>query len=1296
MDSSNRIKVGVRVRPLSESEINSLSNPNDRSGSVILSSQNEVLIGKNTFKFDWAFPPQAGQDDLYFSLGKPLVSSLFEGHNTTLFAYGQTGSGKTYTMGSLLDFQDGIIPSTIKEIFERKVNEESTKSTFSSIEISFNYIEIYKEECFDLLAHECSKKVKVELRENSLNETYLEGVTSLSVSSIQELQQLLSKASKNRQFNKTEMNSNSSRSHTILTLIIKLFKNEEINGNKDDEMVLENDENSSLPSSSYTLVRMNLVDLAGSERAKKTKASGDILQEGISINKGLLALGNVVNALSLRLTKKNTHIHVPYRESKLTRLLKDSLGGNSKTILLACLSPSILNYDETINTLRFASRTSSLFNKSSLAASTYLNENPQALIKELNKLKEQLKGLQTKYDDLLHSSNSNSTNNFIPPSSTSAPLPSSPSSDLSSLLSSQKLCFSLRHILSQCFAEDLLINDEDLSLIQNEIKEIRSLYNISSYEGMKLDEYFVKEENEEEGQGEEGEDLFINLIKELGEVPKIVEIIDELKNLETHLEKIISNLSPVTSTSSSISPKSSSSTVSTFTSNSSLLPSTIEDKNPSSLPGTTTIASKSSTFNSHDESSDNISEEDLEDIMKFIKRTNELTQQEFEEKGEDDIEEENEKDEKALTEINYEEEEKKLKLEEEKLMKILKSKENELNLKKENISKYELSIKNLNNEIEKEKKNLLELSSGNNTSNKENIRQVSNFNLSSASKNIIPKRSSIAFGSSSSASSSLNDPKIKQIIKEKSLIINEKIKNLKLKENEIIKMKKNYKNLEIDYDKINKNYLNIKNNKKVLIKKLENSMQENKNLLKSNEKNNLSIQKYQKDLINLEENYNKKEKILKLKLENTQKEKSWLNELLKKKLLKESSTNSTHSSNTSGSHISSSTSSSSASSSASCANSSTFYTTKQLKEFLNEEISKEKKLSVLKGELLYEIKERNTLKNMKMKKKSRLVLLRINSYEYKIIKEEIESLNSEISQKNERINQINKEIYRVNEETSLNNSSQNSLFPPPITYSNTTSSSTASSSAPFNNSNPFNNVNNLKNAKELLKNLWDLYKKELVEKEKNTFIINNLNEKLLLVEEEDKENSEKDSDDDSDDDSNNVEDDEEFILSDEESEDSDDDYSNKKKKKRSSSHITSSSNFNKNSNKKLRLSEDSDLNSSSSSLSSNDESFENKNENNKKNWNKFTVKELKQELSSRNLPTSGLKSELVERIIKYEDENSTSNSFMSIQLNKIEESYQNLLNSLDLDSLVQSNSTSIPSISSVNNDFIKNKAMISL
>ncbi|CAH8626714.1 unnamed protein product [Schistosoma curassoni] len=334
------VKVGVRVRPLSNSEVNDgsstcLSYPNE---------ENQLIIGNDRlFGFDYVFKETDSQEHVYKKAALPMVESILKGYNATLFAYGQTGSGKTYTMGtciseSVVEESAGIVPRIIKDLFERMPNYEYEYT------MKVSFVEIYKEDIHDLLGEDVSASLQIR-EENQL--VKIPGLTETVVTSPEEVLYLLHCGSTKRSVASTAMNLKSSRSHAILTLCFLLRpKITEMNGKNTEDTLT---------------AKLHLVDLAGSERIKKTHAEGDRLKEGIDINRGLLALGNVISALCERDAKKRSHI--PYRDSRLTRLLQDSLGGNSTTLMLACVSPADINMEETLNTLRYANRARLIKNK---------------------------------------------------------------------------------------------------------------------------------------------------------------------------------------------------------------------------------------------------------------------------------------------------------------------------------------------------------------------------------------------------------------------------------------------------------------------------------------------------------------------------------------------------------------------------------------------------------------------------------------------------------------------------------------------------------------------------------------------------------------------------------------------------------------------------------------------------------------------------------------------------------------------------------------------------------------------
>lgn len=451
-------------------------------------------------------------------------------------------------MGTTTEFEHGVMPYAITDIFDRKASilQENMQTTniedicSKQMTIELSYIEIYMEECYDLLSSvtnkEVNEKKKLDLRESQTGETYLDGLVSIPVYNVQEVSQYISMANKLRSTNKTAMNNASSRSHAIVTLTIR-----------------------TITSDTTLISKLNLVDLAGSERAKKTMASGDILQEGISINKGLLALGNVVTALSTKakkeagnLTKEANgksnqigHVHVPYRESKLTRLLKDSLGGNGVTSLLACVSPASSNLDETQNTLRFATRTSNIVNSAKVNRDM-ANSDMNTMVREVNKLRDQLMQLQHKYDLVLLNQTSTQTQQQLIPSSslsTIQTLSSLSSQDLEQYkVVCQKLLISLRTLLMQCFAEDYYIEEEELTHITDHLKEIASMFQIPPNPNQTKaieEEILAFTDNDDFMNADNMQAFTMKLEDMMNEMPNILSIIDDIKYLETYFSSSI-------------------------------------------------------------------------------------------------------------------------------------------------------------------------------------------------------------------------------------------------------------------------------------------------------------------------------------------------------------------------------------------------------------------------------------------------------------------------------------------------------------------------------------------------------------------------------------------------------------------------------------------------------------------------------------------------------------------------------------------------------------------------------------
>ncbi|RMD42571.1 hypothetical protein DV735_g2545, partial [Chaetothyriales sp. CBS 134920] len=302
-------------------------------------SRSVVPMGKKvkdqTFGFDRIFDENATQDDVYVETAKPLLDSVLDGYNATVFAYGATGCGKTHTITGTAQ-QPGIIFLTMQELFDRIGECQEEKVT----EISLSYLEIYNETIRDLLVPS-ETKAGLMLREDSHQAVSVAGLSSHTPRNANEVMEMIILGNERRSMSPTEANATSSRSHAVL----------QIN-------VAQKDRNASVEEP-HTMATLSIIDLAGSERASATKNRGVRLMEGANINKSLLALGSCINALCDP-RKKN---HVPYRNSKLTRLLKFSLGGNCKTVMIVCVSPSSQHFDETQNTLRYANRAKNIQTK---------------------------------------------------------------------------------------------------------------------------------------------------------------------------------------------------------------------------------------------------------------------------------------------------------------------------------------------------------------------------------------------------------------------------------------------------------------------------------------------------------------------------------------------------------------------------------------------------------------------------------------------------------------------------------------------------------------------------------------------------------------------------------------------------------------------------------------------------------------------------------------------------------------------------------------------------------------------
>ncbi|KZC08147.1 Chromosome-associated kinesin KIF4A [Dufourea novaeangliae] len=354
--SEDTVRVAVRVRPLVQTEIEKGCQP----CLEVVPGEPQIVI-RNTdkaFTFNYVFPSNIGQEEFYKTAIKGMVGNIFQGYNVTILAYGQTGSGKTHSMGTnYVESEDtGIIPRAIHDIFDMIQLKEGW-----SFKVTVSFMELYQEQLYDLLTDKQRNQSIVDIRDDGKN-IKISGLVEKEVTNADEALQCLTHGSLGRVTGATAMNAQSSRSHAIFTVSIYQQKLDDPN--------------------TATAAKFHLVDLAGSERSKKTQATGERFKEGVNINKGLLALGNVISQLG----EGGSMSYVGYRDSKLTRLLQDSLGGNSMTLMIACVSPADYNLDETLSTLRYADRARKIKNK------PVVNQDPKVSeINRLNKVVQELK-----------------------------------------------------------------------------------------------------------------------------------------------------------------------------------------------------------------------------------------------------------------------------------------------------------------------------------------------------------------------------------------------------------------------------------------------------------------------------------------------------------------------------------------------------------------------------------------------------------------------------------------------------------------------------------------------------------------------------------------------------------------------------------------------------------------------------------------------------------------------------------------------------------------------------------------
>lgn len=362
MSSREAVKVIVRCRPLNSTELKDKRKPivtiDTGVGTIELAKPGTDDVKR--FTFDSIYDETSTQREVYEDTGVALVESVLEGYNGTMFAYGQTGCGKTHTMQGKPSPPElrGIIPNSFEHVFDH-IRLLKDKEAL----VRASYLELYNEEIRDLLG--ADPKAKLELKETPDKGVFVKDLRSVVVDSVEAIDALMTQGNAVRTTGATAMNAESSRSHSIFTIVI------EMSGKREDG------------TEHVTAGKLNLVDLAGSERQSKTHATGARLKEGIKINLSLTALGNVISALVEGKSK-----HIPYRDSKLTRLLQDSLGGNTKTVMMAAIGPADYNFDETLSTLRYANRAKNIKNK------PVINEDPKdAMLREYKDEIDRLKAL---------------------------------------------------------------------------------------------------------------------------------------------------------------------------------------------------------------------------------------------------------------------------------------------------------------------------------------------------------------------------------------------------------------------------------------------------------------------------------------------------------------------------------------------------------------------------------------------------------------------------------------------------------------------------------------------------------------------------------------------------------------------------------------------------------------------------------------------------------------------------------------------------------------------------------------
>ncbi|XP_014613331.1 PREDICTED: kinesin-like protein KIF21B isoform X4 [Polistes canadensis] len=362
MADDSSVRVAVRIRPQVAREVIDMC----RICTQVPPGEPQVFLGPDkAFTYDYVFDTGIGQSVIYETCVARLIEGALDGYNATVLAYGQTGSGKTYTMGTGFDVEVddnivGIIPRAIRHLFkgiaEKQERARERTQMPPEFKVTAQFLELYNEDLKDLL-EPGGPRGGARIHEDTAGNIHLAGVEPRIVTSPEQALEYLRLGALSRTTGSTQMNTQSSRSHAIFTLYVKQQRCIRV-----EDPDADVDTSGTEPANEFETLtaKFHFVDLAGSERLKRTGATGDRAKEGISINCGLLALGNVISALG---DKAKKALHVPYRDSKLTRLLQDSLGGNSQTVMIACVSPSDRDFMETLSTLKYANRARNIKNK---------------------------------------------------------------------------------------------------------------------------------------------------------------------------------------------------------------------------------------------------------------------------------------------------------------------------------------------------------------------------------------------------------------------------------------------------------------------------------------------------------------------------------------------------------------------------------------------------------------------------------------------------------------------------------------------------------------------------------------------------------------------------------------------------------------------------------------------------------------------------------------------------------------------------------------------------------------------